>query len=66
MMFKNINCIKFKRGGCCRDKRIRRSFWIIGARVCPLYYNPLKDCKFQEKSSRRPIGPPPQGVPNGK
>jgi hypothetical protein len=57
-MYKKINCKKNDKGAWCKDKRIPRSLFGLGARCCVEYdYNPKK-CEFKTESPR-PIDPPP-------
>ena len=44
-----VNCKSNDRGAWCKDKRIKRSLFGIGARCCILYNNQVSKCEFQEK-----------------
>lgn len=45
-----INCIKNDSGVLCKDKRIKRSLFGIGARVCKVAEN--QECEYQDKYPR--------------
>ena len=48
-MLTRINCIYNDDGGWCKNKKIRRSLFGIGARCCAIYpYDGGKECKYQE------------------
>ena len=46
----NVNCIKNDNFAWCKDKRVKRSLFGIGARCCLVYDN--KRCPYQEEYPR--------------
>ena len=55
----NINCKSNDQGVWCKDKRIKRSMFGLGARRCVLFPGLNgKTCEFQEEYER-PLSPPP-------
>ena len=61
-----INCTKCVDICYCSDKRVKRSLWGIGPRMCVLYdYGIInKRCEFQVEHTK-PCHPPPQPHLNG-
>jgi hypothetical protein len=49
-----INCVKNNNGAWCKDKRVKRSLFGIGARCC-LIYDGYK-CPYQEMYIKPRIG----------
>ena len=59
-MMININCKSYERGGWCKDKRIKRSLFGIGARCCVLLDDHFSSkCPHQKKYPRPPAPPAP-------
>ncbi len=54
----NVNCTANDHGVWCKDKRIKRSLWGIGARMCLVFDGQV--CPLQQKYQRPAIHPPPQ------
>ena len=54
-MQRKINCKHNNKGAWCTNKRVKRSLFGIGARVC-CEFNDIK-CELKEKSVR--LAPPP-------
>ena len=50
-----VNCKNNDQGAWCKDKRIKRSLFGIGARICPVYNGGY--CEFQDKFKRPKIEP---------
>ena len=49
----NINCRQNDQGVWCKDSRVKRSLFGIGARMCPVFES--KQCEFQiEYKCQRP------------
>ncbi len=46
----NVNCRQNNQGAWCRDKRIKRSLFGIGARMCRVFER--QDCPYQDKYPR--------------
>ena len=46
-MYINVNCKQNDSGAWCKDKRVKRSLFGLGARCCVVYNGGI--CKFQEK-----------------
>jgi hypothetical protein len=57
-MVTNINCIHNDRAWC-KEKRIKRSLWGLGARCCVEYQTFGKKCKFKVKAFSPNTSPPP-------
>jgi len=51
-----INCTQNDRGAWCKDKRIKRSIWGIGARCCIEYDD--KICDIKQPTKRPKINGP--------
>jgi len=52
----NIDCIKSDSGVWCKDKRIKRSLFGLGARMCRVAQG--KECEYQDAY---PLPAPPRG-----
>ena len=46
-MDSNINCSHNDRGPWCKNIRVKRSLWGLGARMCSVFQG--KPCPFQQK-----------------
>ena len=55
-MQKKINCKHNNKGAWCTCKKVKRSFYGLGSRICS-EYNDVK-CEFKEAVSPRPNIPP--------
>jgi hypothetical protein len=51
----NINCIHNNQGGWCKNKKVKRSLFGIGTRLCIKFPKYNKKCEFEEKYSRPDI-----------
>jgi len=51
----NINCRQNDQGAWCRDRRVKRSLFGIGARVCRIFEGQL--CEYQDMYPRPHIAP---------
>lgn len=49
---RNINCLMNNHGVFCEDKRVKRSLFGIGCRICLVYDG--KECPFRIKHPRPP------------
>jgi len=49
-MGRNINCKKNDKGAWCKDKRVKRSLFGLGARCCSVFEG--VECPYQEEFSR--------------
>ena len=57
-MVHSVNCKANDQGAWCKDRRIKRSIWGIGARVCLVFEG--KACPYQDKYPRPPVPRTPQ------
>ena len=53
-MNKRINCISNNKGAWCKDKRVSRSLFGLGARCCLVFED--KSCPYQVRQKRPIIG----------
>ena len=51
-----INCVHNDQGAWCTNKKVKRSLFGIGARVCCEYNG--KKCELKEKTTRKAPPPP--------
>lgn len=51
----NVNCSSNKNGAWCNDKRVKRSLFGLGARVCSVFNG--KECPFQKSHIRKDLVP---------
>jgi hypothetical protein len=54
-MMQRVNCVSNEQGAWCRDARIKRSLFGIGARCCLVFEG--KPCEYQQEHLR-PAAPP--------
>ena len=57
-MIRNINCKWNDQGAWCKNKKVKRSLFGIGARCC-VEYDRTEICSFKESMVKPPSPPPP-------
>jgi hypothetical protein len=52
-----VNCINNDKGAYCKDKKVKRSLFGLGARCCSEYHN-INKCPYKVGVNKNEVQPP--------